>query len=154
METRYARTLTLPMGEVIIESDGNAITALRFGKVEASNTCPILADCARQLTEYCAGKRTTFDLPLAPRGTEFQQTIWQLLTKIPYGQTRTYGELAAILGNPKAARAVGMACNKNPILLLIPCHRVVGSNGSLIGYAGGLDAKAWLLELERNKRHG
>ncbi|MBR2062235.1 MAG: methylated-DNA--[Anaerotignum sp.] len=85
----------------------------------------------------------------APKGTEFQQKVWKALTEIPYGETRTYGEIAAAVGNPKAARAVGMANNKNPIGIIIPCHRVVGANGKLVGYAGGMEKKAFLLELER-----
>jgi len=103
-----------------------------------------------QLQEYFAGKRKVFDLELAPSGTDFQKKVWQALLKIPYGKTATYKEIAAAIGHPKAARAVGMACNKNPIAIIIPCHRVVGSNGSLTGYAGGLEMKKRLLELELN----
>ena len=108
----------------------------------------------QQLTEYFAGQRREFDLPLAPAGTDFQRRVWELLREIPYGETVTYGELARRLGNPKSARAVGMACNRNPIAIVVPCHRVVGSTGSLTGYAGGLDAKAFLLKLEGVLPHG
>lgn len=103
----------------------------------------------RQLSEYLIGSRKEFDLPLAPKGTAFQIKVWQALTEIPYGETRTYGQIAALTGNPKAARAVGMANNRNPIAVFIPCHRVIGANGGLVGFGGGLDIKAYLLELER-----
>ena len=102
-----------------------------------------------QLEEYLAGERTEFDVPLCPRGTPFQQKVWQTLQTIPYGQTRSYGEIAEQIGRPKACRAVGMANHANPILVLIPCHRVVGKNGSLTGYTAGLELKQRLLELEK-----
>ena len=103
---------------------------------------------AAQLAEYFAGTRTTFDLALAPRGNGFQRKVWAQLIEIPYGQTRTYGQLAAALGDPGLARAVGAANGQNPLSIIVPCHRVVGSNGKLTGYAGGLQRKAFLLELE------
>ena len=110
---------------------------------------------AEQLEAYFAGKRTTFSLPLRPAGTAFQLAVWQALTEIPYGETRSYGEIAAAVGNPKAARAVGMANNRNPISILIPCHRVIGSTGALVGYGGGLEKKLFLLELEKGAgKHG
>ncbi|MBC9713301.1 methylated-DNA--[protein]-cysteine S-methyltransferase [Streptomyces sp. TRM66268-LWL] len=102
-----------------------------------------------QLTAYFAGERTDFDLPLHLDGTEFQRTVWAELLKIPYGETRTYGELAEALGNPAASRAVGLANGKNPVGIIVPCHRVVGANGSLTGYGGGLDRKRQLLDFER-----
>jgi methylated-DNA-[protein]-cysteine S-methyltransferase len=104
---------------------------------------------ADQLDAYFAGERTTFDLPLAPRGSDFQQRVWAALLGIPYGATESYGDLAQRIGSPSAARAVGLANGKNPIGIVIPCHRVVGSNGSLTGYGGGLDRKRQLLDLER-----
>jgi O-6-methylguanine DNA methyltransferase len=104
---------------------------------------------ADQLDAYFAGERTTFDLPLAPRGSDFQQRVWAALLGIPYGATESYGDLAQRIGSPGAARAVGLANGKNPIGIVIPCHRVVGSNGSLTGYGGGLDRKRQLLDLER-----
>ena len=103
---------------------------------------------ADQLDAYFAGQRTCFDLPLAPCGSEFQQRVWAALQEIPYGETESYGELATRIGSPGAARAVGLANGKNPIGIVIPCHRVVGSDGSLTGYGGGLDAKRALLDLE------
>jgi len=102
-----------------------------------------------QLEEYFAGRRKTFDLPLSAKGTEFQRAVWSQLEKIPYGVTKSYGETARSLGMPKAARAVGGACNRNPIAIIVPCHRVVGANGSLTGYAGGLEFKEKLLKLEQ-----
>ena len=111
---------------------------------------PLIKKAAKQLGEYFDGKRKTFDLPLAPRGTEFQLTVWKALQTISYGKTCSYGQLAAMIGNPKACRAVGMANNRNPIAVIIPCHRVIGSNGSLTGYAGGLELKEKLILLEKN----
>lgn len=110
----------------------------------------LLAEAEQQLNEYFAGLRQEFDLPLAPKGTAFQRQVWAALQQIPYGETRTYGQLAALLGRPKAARAVGGGCHNNPIGIIIPCHRVVGADGSLTGYAAGPEAKQYLLELERS----
>ena len=101
-----------------------------------------------QLNEYFAGKRTTFDLPLEPSGTDFQLNVWELLRKIPYGVTTSYGELARRLGDPQASRAVGAANGANPIPIIVPCHRVVGSKGELTGFGGGIERKRWLLEHE------
>ena len=101
------------------------------------------------LNEYFAGVRREFDLPLAAKGTPFQQAVWAQLRKIPYGEVRTYGQLAAALGKPKASRAVGSACHRNPLCIVVPCHRVIGADGSLTGYAEGLEIKEYLLELER-----
>lgn len=101
-----------------------------------------------QIKEYLDGNRKTFDLPLAPKGTEFQKQVWQALSDIPYGQTRTYKEIAVAVGNPKAVRAVGMANNRNPLIVVVPCHRVIGSDGKMIGYAAGVDKKEFLLRLE------
>lgn len=112
---------------------------------------PLLTEGERQLLEYVQRKRQVFDLPLAPRGTAFQQKVWTALQDIPYGQTRTYKNIALAVDCPKGFRAVGMANNRNPIPILIPCHRVVGSDRSLTGYAGGLELKQALLELERKK---
>ena len=143
-----------PFGFLAIGIEADAVVSLRL----ASDAPPVaqyhpLAQAAvSQLQEYFSGTRTCFDLPLMLKGTPFQQLVWQELMHIPYGQTRTYGEIAAAIGKPGAARAVGMACNRNPVWVLIPCHRVVGRNGALTGYAGGLSLKHQLLELE--KTHG
>lgn len=114
---------------------------------EADDT--IAADAVEQLGEYFAGQRTDFELDLAPAGTPFQKQVWDALRAIPLGQTQSYGELAASLGRPGAARAVGSATGRNPISIIVPCHRLVGSSGSLIGYAGGIERKRWLLSYER-----
>ena len=146
--TTYTKNITLPIGTFHMVSDGEAITHLYTGAREETDTCPVLEAAARQLREYADGTRQCFDLPVAPQGTPFQQAVWSALQTIPYGETRTYGEIAAQIGNPKATRAVGMACNKTPILMLIPCHRVIGKNGSLTGFGAGLKLKEILLNLE------
>lgn len=138
-----------------ISADERGIIGLAFGDESIGDATaietPILKDAARQLDEYFAGSRRSFDLPLNPIGTDFQKKVWNALIQIPYGTTSTYGRIAAAMGNSKACRAVGMANNRNPIAIIIPCHRVVGANGSLIGYAAGLDKKELLLNLERKK---
>lgn len=108
----------------------------------------VMDETAKQLSEYFKGLRTSFSIPLAPKGTEFQKKVWDSLCRIPYGETRSYKQVAVMAGNEKASRAVGMANNKNPIMIIIPCHRVIGSNGDLVGYGGGLDVKVRLLTLE------
>jgi len=107
------------------------------------------AEAKRQLTEYFEGARRTFNLPLAPRGTAFQQRVWRALAAIPYGETRSYGDIARAIGNPRAAMAVGGANGKNPLPIIVPCHRVIGGDGQLIGFGGGLPTKRYLLNLER-----
>jgi methylated-DNA-[protein]-cysteine S-methyltransferase len=114
---------------------------------------PVLSATAAQLIEYFAGARRTFDVPLAPRGTGFQEIVWRALTAIPYGETRSYGALARAIGRPAASRAVGAANGKNPISIIVPCHRVIAASGELTGYAGGLAAKRWLLAHEARFIH-
>ncbi|MGA7318607.1 MAG: methylated-DNA--[protein]-cysteine S-methyltransferase [Silvibacterium sp.] len=114
---------------------------------------PLLVRTERELNEYFTGMRSGFTVPLDMRGTPFQREVWEALLGIPFGETRTYGQLAIQLGNPKATRAVGAANGRNPIAILVPCHRVIGHSGKLTGFAGGLDAKAYLLKLERRGRH-
>lgn len=109
---------------------------------------PLIAEAYQQLSEYLSGERRVFDLPLAPKGTPFQQQVWKALQDIPYGETRSYKDIAIAIGNPKAVRAVGMANHRNPLLVVVPCHRVIGKNGTLVGYAAGLDKKEFLLKLE------
>ena len=116
---------------------------------QESPNLPVFVVAKAQLTEYFAGTRTAFDLPLAASGTPFQKTVWAELVRIPYGKTFSYGELAARIGNPKASRAVGLANGKNPLSIVVPCHRVIGASGKLTGYGGGLERKEALLALER-----
>ena len=143
-----------PVGELIIHSNGRAVSAITNAQSEdqavptESPNHPELSQAVRELGEYFAGKRTAFTFPMEADGTPFQKSVWDALLKIPYGKTVTYGQIAMAVGNPKGARAVGMACNKNPIWIAVPCHRVIGSNGSLTGYALGTGMKAKLLELE------
>jgi len=110
---------------------------------------PLIKKAAIQLGEYFKGKRKVFELPVILRGTDFQNKVWKALQKIPYGKTRSYGELAAMTGNSKASRAVGMANNRNPVVIIVPCHRVIGHDGSLTGFGGGIELKRELLELEK-----
>lgn len=146
-----------PLGRMLITAEGPGITGLHFCN---GNTPPgtalretaLLRAAALQLDQYFNGERKRFDLPLDLRGTPFQLRVWRALEEIPYGQTRSYGQIARATGNEKAARAVGMANNRNPIAIIVPCHRVIGADGKLVGYGGGLDKKAYLLELERRHR--
>ena len=144
-----------PVGRIGIAEAGGAISHVCFcgnGKKDFNgftvSETPLIKKAAAQLSEYFAGRRVVFDLPLAPVGTEFQRSVWRALETIPFGETRSYGDIAAQIGNPKACRAVGMANNRNPIVIIIPCHRVIGRDGSLTGYGGGLDIKKFLLDLE------
>ena len=143
-----------PVGELIIHSNGRAVCAITNAspeeKVIPTETPdhPELTQAVKELGEYFAGKRTAFTFPMEPSGTPFQQSVWEALLKIPYGKTATYGQIAMAVGNPKGARAVGMACNKNPIWIAVPCHRVIGADGSLTGYALGMGMKQKLLTLE------
>jgi len=140
-----------PMGKLWLCSNGKALTGLHFTPQngERGDHLPLHREAAGQLSEYFAGARRGFTLPLEPSGTPFQLAVWRSLETIPYGETRSYGEIAAAVGKPKASRAVGMANNRNPISIIVPCHRVIGSTGKLVGYGGGLDKKRFLLELER-----
>jgi methylated-DNA-[protein]-cysteine S-methyltransferase len=149
--------LETPIGTLLIAGDEQAVRRIDFPKDgkpgtpqpewTESSRGPV-GQAMRQLREYFAGKRADFDLPLAPEGTEFQRTVWRNLQDIPYGETISYGELAKRVGNPKASRAVGAANGQNPIPIVIPCHRVIGANGKLTGFGGGLPTKEALLALE------
>ena len=143
-----------PIGVLLIGLEAHAVLSLKLSEESPPDkpSCPLAQAVICQLQEYFDGCRTEFDLPLAVKGTPFQQQVWKELCRIPYGQTRTYGEIAAAIGKPGAARAVGMACNRNPLWILIPCHRVVGSGNRLTGYAGGLSMKQFLLELEQTRK--
>jgi methylated-DNA-[protein]-cysteine S-methyltransferase len=148
-----------PIGPLLLVADDSGLRHIDFvngrhlAKVEPSwkeNAKP-LAETVRQLNAYFSGKLEDFDLPLAPQGTTFQQAVWKSLCDIPYGETISYGELAKRIGNPNASRAVGLANGSNPIPIIIPCHRVIGSNGKLTGYGGGLPIKEKLLALEQRQ---
>jgi len=144
------------IGKIGIEEDGSAITKIYFinndeqEEIIEKNETALLKEAIKQLNEYFDGKRSSFDLKLQLQGTEFQKKVWNALIEIPFGETRSYGEIAKIIGNEKASRAVGMANNKNPIPIIVPCHRVIGANGKLVGYAGGVDIKEKLLNIEKN----
>lgn len=155
-------TMDSPIGPLLLTSDGTALTGLymdvpdrppaggpaaRGGSTGEPVAWP-LPDVIRQLDEYFSGERHTFDLPMRLDGTAFQKIVWEALLEIPYGATWSYGELARRIGNPKASRAVGLANGRNPISILVPCHRVIGADGSLTGYGGGVERKRWLLAHE------
>ncbi|HEU0031314.1 MAG TPA: methylated-DNA--[protein]-cysteine S-methyltransferase [Kofleriaceae bacterium] len=147
-------TIESPLGPLLLVERAGELAAVHLPPHEPladaiAERTPLLQRTAQQLAEYFAGERRTFELPLAPRGTGFQDRVWRALTQIPYAETRSYGELARAIGRPAASRAVGAANGKNPIAIIIPCHRVIGANGTLTGYAGGLPAKRWLLAHER-----
>lgn len=149
--------LETPIGPLTITATKKAVTAIRFGTQvpEGSTPCtgaeatPLLRKAAEEIGDYFAGSRRKFTLPLAPEGTPFQQKVWEALRTIPYGETRTYKQIAIQIGHNQSFRAVGMASNRNPIAIVVPCHRVIGYDGKLTGYAGGLDIKGRLLELEK-----
>ena len=144
---------TSPVGILEIKTDDQAITDLALLKnvpvVRETSTHPLIKKTCIQLDEYFAGKRQAFDLPLSPKGTDFQQTVWKQLQEIPYGQTISYSRLAKAIRHPKACRAVGSANGKNPIAIIIPCHRVIAADGGWGGYASGLEIKKQLLALEK-----
>lgn len=152
-------TMNSPVGRLTLVANERALVAILWendptGRVALSLATQnernqILIEAKRQLTEYFNGERRVFDLPTEPSGTQFQQKVWMALREIPFGTTRSYGELARSIGSPKASRAVGAANGKNPLSIIVPCHRVIGSNGKLTGFAGGLETKARLLQLEK-----
>ena len=155
MNGRYGKVYPTSLGDMTLICSEHAMVALHFGRHVPEGVKEeehsLLLRCYTQLCEYLNGERRDFDLPLAPEGTEFQKKVWRALSRIPYGETRSYGEIAEGIGSPKASRAVGMANHRNPLPILIPCHRVIGKNDALTGYAGGLEYKKVLLELERNE---
>ena len=145
-------TMGSPAGLLTVTEENGAITSLHFGgERETPPQTPLLQETQRQLTAYFSGTLREFDLPLAPKGTPFQRAVWQALQEIPFGEVRSYGEIAAAIGKPNACRAVGMACHVNPIAIVVPCHRVVGKSGALTGYAAGVERKRVLLALEQKK---
>ncbi len=157
MNTCYT-TIDTPLGKMTIQANDEGLLGAWFetqttqpedlGRHDGS--LPALLEAEKQLTEYFSGQRCEFSLPLAAKGTPFQMQVWHALTTIPYGETWSYQDLADAIGNPKAVRAVGLANGKNPISIIVPCHRVIGKNGKLTGYAGGVERKEKLLKLEQN----
>ncbi|GAA0076280.1 methylated-DNA--[protein]-cysteine S-methyltransferase [Clostridium sp. CTA-5] len=142
------------IGEIGIAENGNAITNLYFERIDLKDNfnlseTKLIKEAYSQLKSYLLGDRKDFALPLQLEGTDFMMKVWSSLTLIPYGETCTYGEVAKSIGNEKASRAVGLANNRNPIPIFIPCHRVIGANGKLVGYSGGIDIKKYLLNLEK-----
>lgn len=160
--TTYYDEIDSPVGRLRLVADAGGLCGMYFEK--ESHPTPIEADWVRaskplarahrQLDEYFAGKRQAFDLALNPHGTPFQLAVWMQLRRIPYATTISYGELARRIGNPSASRAVGAANGRNPLSIIVPCHRVIGAGGTLTGYGGGLPIKQFLLELERRTAHG
>ncbi|MCU0551870.1 MAG: methylated-DNA--[protein]-cysteine S-methyltransferase [Leptolyngbya sp. Prado105] len=156
----YYKWVESPIGALLLTANGRSLTGLhmqgqKYFPVQTQDWQEVELDLfvqvQVQLTEYFAHKRQQFDLPLEPQGTDFQKQVWQLLTEIPFGETIAYGTLAKMTGNPTASRAVGSANGRNPISIVIPCHRVIASSGRLTGYAGGVDRKQWLLQHECSK---
>lgn len=148
--TRIFDYLKTPLGWLEIAASQGHLQHILFvdEPVHGASSDSLLTEAKQQLEQYFAGKRTDFELPLAPKGTEFQIKVWQALLTVPYGETCSYLDIAQTLGDHKAVRAVGAANGKNPLSIVVPCHRVIGKNGKLTGYAGGLSRKAWLLQLE------
>ena len=154
----HAKIIATPVGDLTLIASAKGLSAILWENegsqrvplkpISRDDQHPILCETERQLREYFAGQRQQFDLPYDTVGTEFQKKVWQALTTIPFGETRSYRQIAEQIGNPKAVRAVGAANGKNPLSIVAPCHRVIGSNGTLTGFAGGLPVKAFLLELE------
>jgi methylated-DNA-[protein]-cysteine S-methyltransferase len=151
-----------PIGELTITADGGSLTGVHMNEQRHTPKIPAtymrddrgLEHVVEQLNAYFAGELHDFELPMTMRGTEFQRRVWAALCEIPYGETISYGELARWVGNPKASRAVGLANGRNPVAIVVPCHRVIGADGSLTGYGGGLERKVWLLEHEAAYRPG
>jgi methylated-DNA-[protein]-cysteine S-methyltransferase len=151
----FSQEMPSPIGKLTLVSDASALTHVHMDCGEfslpagAKKGHAVLGDTRRQLEEYFAGKRVEFNLPMAAQGTEFQRQVWAALYEIPFAETRSYIEIARAIGKPKGPRAVGMANGRNPIGIIVPCHRVIGANGTLTGYGGGLERKQWLLDHER-----
>lgn len=156
--THFYKTMPSPVGELKLVASDEGLAAVlwenddpkrvRLGTLQEDTKHPVLLEAERQLTGYFAGKLDKFSLKLDPTGTEFQRKVWEALLTIPFGETRSYAQIAQQVGSPKAVRAVGAANGKNPISIIAPCHRVIGSNGKLTGFAGGMEAKAFLLGIE------
>lgn len=159
-QVAYAQTMDSPLGLLTLLGNGKALTAIRIADKPVADKAQlamgakdaVLAKAKQQLKKYFDGKLSAFDLPLDAQGTPFQKKVWRALSKIPFGQTASYKDVAEMIGNPKACRAVGTANGKNPLCIVIPCHRVISNDGSLGGYTGGLSKKRYLLSLESDAR--
>lgn len=159
MKQHYFKTMRSPVGQLTLVASDEGLAAIlwekeqpnrvRLNLVAEDNKHPVLLKAEQQLKEYFAGQRRSFDLKFDFVGTPFQKKVWNALLKIPFGETRSYAQIAQQVGSPKAVRAVGAANGRNPISIMAPCHRVIGANGTLTGFAGGLEAKQYLLEMER-----
>ena len=154
----FETVIDTPVGRLGIEAEGDAITRVAFHAPAPARAArreplaPVVEEACRELRAYFSSDLTVFSVPFSPRGTPFQQEVWRALGRIPYGETRSYAQLAAAIGRPTATRAVGAANGQNPIPIIIPCHRVIGAGGSLVGFGGGLDVKRWLLAHEGGGR--
>jgi methylated-DNA-[protein]-cysteine S-methyltransferase len=137
-----------PIGRLLLSRNAHGLSDVRFAGEPSSSNDPLLVEAADQLRAYFAGELREFDLPLAPRGTEFQRRVWDAVSAVPFGATSSYAEIASAIGTPSACRAVGAANGRNPLPVIVPCHRIVGSTGALTGYGGGLARKRALLDLE------
>ncbi|MDD3074772.1 MAG: methylated-DNA--[protein]-cysteine S-methyltransferase [Eubacteriales bacterium] len=145
----YAKQVMTPLGPLFLRATEKGLSEAYFGEGEGRESSPLLEEAVRQVCQWFAGERQEFDLALDLRGTEFQRSVWKQLQAIPRGEHRSYGQIATAIGKPGAARAVGTACGKNPIILIIPCHRVLAADGSLGGFSGGLDLKRRLLAADK-----
>ena len=146
----YRYSYETVLGSVTFVEEDGALLAISCSPISEGmeKETPLIRKAYSQLTEYLQGERKAFDLPILLRGTPFQQQVWKALCEIPYGETRSYKQIAEAIGNPKSVRAVGMANNRNPLLIVVPCHRVIGANGKLVGYGAGIEKKEFLLRLE------
>ena len=152
--TIFMQVMESPLGDLYLYADKSHLTGIAFSEIDSlsvdqNNKNPVLQNTEQQLNEYFSGNRQSFDLPIKFEGTDFQQQVWQQLQNIAYGTTQSYQQVAAAIDNPKAVRAVGNANNKNPLVIVVPCHRVIGASGQLVGYGGGLPLKEWLLKHEQ-----
>ena len=147
----YRYSYETELGSVTFVEEDGALLAISTHRVYegVSQETALIKEAHRQLSEYLKGERKMFDLPLQMKGTDFQQRVWNALLEIPYGETRSYKQIAEAIGNPKSVRAIGMANNRNPLLIVVPCHRVIGADGKLVGYGAGIEKKEFLLRLEK-----
>lgn len=147
----YVKSLSSPIGNIVIKSNGRAITDIFLGEYEKENPDRLTEKAVTELSQYFDGTLIRFSFPIELNGTDFQKRVWKILTEIPYGETLSYGDVAERLGGKRYSRAVGGAVNKNPVLIAVPCHRVIGADGSLTGFACGLEVKKYLLDFEGRK---